>query len=223
MAIILGFSSTYNSIVFLHFRSKSVLKSVECDGVAEERDGSDEDFELCIKKKAFPDHASVRCQKADTNFNGINITIMAVQCNGVIECVDKEDEKNCALPLWYSIVSVLAGGLIALIISRLYVKFARIGTKTEISDAAIEVGETKEEAEKNLIKLQQADATVRQEHSQKYFDLVMDETQDEAESINQIKVNLSIILSICAPAKSGAHCSNLYYYNLSVCLYFRKS
>ena len=161
--------------------------------MAEEPNGSDEDLKLCIKKKAFPAHASVKCQKADTDFNNMTIMIMAVQCNGVIECVDKEDEKNCALPLWYSIVSVLAGGLIALIISRLYVKFARIGAKTEISDAAIEVGETKEEAEKNLIKLQQADATIREEHSQKYFDLVMDETQDEAESINQIKVNLSII------------------------------
>ena len=184
------------------FRKKSVLKPVDCDGVAEKSDGSDENLALCIKKKAFPDHASVKCVKAGPFFNGIKINIMAVRCNGEEECADGKDEKDCSIPLWLSIIIVLAGGLIALIISRLYVKFARIGAKTEISDAAIEVGETKEEAEKNLIKLQQADATVRQEHSQKYFDLVMDETQDEAESINQIKVNLSIIQSICAPAKS---------------------
>ena len=191
--------------------------------MAEELNATDEDLDLCIRKNAFPAHASVECEKAGPFFNGIKINIKAVRCNGEEECADGKDEKDCSIPLWLSIIIVLAGGLIALIISRLHVKFARIGAKTEISDAAIEVGETKEEAEKNLIKLQQADATVRQEHSQKYFDLVMDETQDEAESINQIKVNLSIILSICAPAKSGAHCSNLYYYNLSVCLYFRKS
>ena len=168
---------------------------MECDGVAEEPDASDddEDLDLCIKKKAFPAHATVQCQKAGPFFNGIIIHIMAVRCNGVKECANGIDEEDCGVPLLVSVICVLAGALVIVVIACVYVKFAKIDVKDKAFFDTIKVGETKQEAEQNLIIFQQGDASKRKEHSQRYLDLVMEENeQDEAESINQIKVSSQI-------------------------------
>ena len=46
--------------------------------MAEELNATDEDLDLCIRKNAFPTHASVECEKAGPFFNGIKINIKAV-------------------------------------------------------------------------------------------------------------------------------------------------
>ena len=115
---------------------------------------------------------------------------MAVRCNGVKECANGIDEEDCGVPLLVSVICVLAGALVIVVIACLYVKFAKIDVKDKAFFDTIKVGETKQEAEQNLIIFQQGDASKRKEHSQRYFDLVMEENeQDEAESINQIKVS----------------------------------
>ena len=53
--------------------------------------GEDEQFELC--KDTFPEEATIEC--VENRLPGtIDITIMAIPCDGIIECRDGRDE-NC--------------------------------------------------------------------------------------------------------------------------------
>ena len=64
-----------------------------CDGIANCRNGEDEDFEEC--KYYFSPLASITCQKKD--IYNVNITIRAVMCNNITECENGEDEEGCFL------------------------------------------------------------------------------------------------------------------------------
>ena len=50
--------------------------------------GEDEQFELC--KDTFPKEATIEC--IENRLPGINLTIMAVPCDGIVECRDGRDE-----------------------------------------------------------------------------------------------------------------------------------
>ena len=62
-----------------------------CDGIFHCLYGEDEHFELC--KDTFPNEATIEC--VENRLPGtIDITIMAIPCNGILECRDGRDE-NC--------------------------------------------------------------------------------------------------------------------------------
>ena len=64
-----------------------------CDGFVQCLEGDDEDFNLCHKRKSFAEGATVQC--AEANRFGYEVTILATKCDGVKECKDRKDEKNC--------------------------------------------------------------------------------------------------------------------------------
>ena len=68
------------------------IPSTECDGIPEEPNAIDEDYNKC--KSNFPPSATIRCKKPGI-FNNLSIEIRAVHCNGVDECLDGEDEAGC--------------------------------------------------------------------------------------------------------------------------------
>ena len=68
--------------------------------------GEDEQFELC--KYTFPEEATIECVENNRLPGIIDITIMAIPCDGIIECRDGRDE-NCENDKWilYIVTAVL--------------------------------------------------------------------------------------------------------------------
>ena len=85
-------------------KDECIYSNQWCDGIANCRNGEDEDFEEC--KEFFSPFASITCQKKD--IYNVNITIRAVMCNNIIECMHGEDEIGCFLPDYISFSFLLA-------------------------------------------------------------------------------------------------------------------
>ena len=86
-----------------------------CDGIIEtlngtSHGGSDEDLEMCSKYK-YPLSATTVCEKPGI-YNNLTIKIRAVPCNGVVECKNGEDEKNCNLNYKEEVLTSLAIGFV---------------------------------------------------------------------------------------------------------------
>ena len=88
-----------------------------CDGIANCEAAEDEDLVGCLKNGTFSPLATIQCNRKDV-FN-LNITIMAVKCDGTIECESGVDEENCSLPDQVSVdtfaIVVLFSILVAII------------------------------------------------------------------------------------------------------------
>ena len=76
-----------------------------CDGVANCPNGDDEDFETCLKRGAFSEMATIKCDKKDVE--NVTIQIRAIYCDGVSECKNDEDETNCSLPEYVLTVTLV--------------------------------------------------------------------------------------------------------------------
>ena len=71
-----------------------------CNGVANCPNAEDELLANCSSK--FSPLATTECLKKD--IYNVNITIKAVNCNGIVECQSGVDEENCELPDFYSVI-----------------------------------------------------------------------------------------------------------------------
>ena len=75
------------------------MKSISdktCDGIFHCLYGEDEMFEIC--KDTFPKEATIQC--IENRLPGtIDVTIMAIPCNGILECRDRSDE-DCEEDKW---------------------------------------------------------------------------------------------------------------------------
>ena len=67
-----------------------MISEKTCDGIFHCFYGEDEMFELC--KDTFPEEATIEC--IENRLPGtIDVTIMAIPCDGIIECRDGSDES----------------------------------------------------------------------------------------------------------------------------------
>ena len=67
-----------------------MISEKTCDGIFHCLYGEDEMFELC--KDTFPVEATIEC--IENRLPGtIDVTIMAIPCDGIIECRDESDES----------------------------------------------------------------------------------------------------------------------------------
>ena len=87
-----------------------------CNGIVNCPNGEDESFEKCQSNETAS-HL-VECIKKDI-FN-FNISILAVKCNGEVECAFGEDEEPCSLPNEVSVIVLVSVTLICLLVSFLY-------------------------------------------------------------------------------------------------------
>ena len=148
---------------------------------------------MCRKMGAFSPSATKRCYKKGSFFYDTKVEILAVRCNGVAECVNDADESKCELPFYVLMLAVLGGGILAIMISICSSKSSNLVILDTPSATEIEVSELKEEEAQNVILSQQTDVEIRKGHSQQFYKLTMEETNENVpETINTIKVSTSI-------------------------------
>ena len=105
--------------ILLLFRYWDRFINTECNGIPEEPDAIDEDYNKC--NASFPPSATIRCKKAGI-FNNLTFEIQAIQCNGKVECINGEDEEGCnegfttELLITLGVGLVLVGGLSCFIV-----------------------------------------------------------------------------------------------------------
>ena len=90
---------------FFCSRSKTCVEHDKtCDGICHCLYCEDEEFDdVCFN--TFPDAATIKCIEADRPY-GINITILAIPCNGIRECRFKNDE-DCESKWHISLITML--------------------------------------------------------------------------------------------------------------------
>ena len=83
--------------------------------------GEDEQFEVC--KDTFPKEATIKC--VENRLPGtIDVTIMAIPCNGIVECRGGQDE-NCEDDKFILVISITVLFLTTICIY-LYLVFVRL-------------------------------------------------------------------------------------------------
>ena len=98
-----------------------IISDKTCDGIFHCLYGEDEEFQLC--KDTFPKEATIEC--VENRLPGtIDITIMAIPCDGIHECRDGIDEK-CEEDKWILVISVALLFLVTIGIY-LYLAFVRL-------------------------------------------------------------------------------------------------
>ena len=95
-------ADNYNPFPCGNNSSFCTIDTSVCDGIANCPNGDDEDIELCMNNEVFSEMATIKCDKK--NIYNVTIKIKAVPCDGIYECENDMDEKNCSLPEYVLIV-----------------------------------------------------------------------------------------------------------------------
>ena len=169
-----------------------------CDGILESLNGtshggSDEDLEMCSKYK-YPLSATTVCEKPGI-YNNLTIKIRAVPCNGVVECKNEEDEKNCNLNYNKEVFSSLAiGFVVAFGGSGLYVWSLDLNIfdpqeQSQQEKQSDNDSDNEENIIKNQVLVQQIEPKKRKILNRRYFKRVQRRTlgHNYAQALNTIK------------------------------------
>ena len=116
--------------------------STDCDGIPEEPDASDEDYGKC--KSNFPPSATIHCEKPGI-FNNLSIEIRAVHCNGVVECLDGEDEAGCDQDSTTELLVTLGAGLVLIGCLSCFIVWSLDLKKTPVNDSAEAINTIKQQ------------------------------------------------------------------------------
>ena len=107
-----------NMVIFL---TNQIIPEKTCDGIFHCLYGEDEQFELC--QDTFPKEATIQC--IENRLPGtIDVSIMAIPCDGILECRDGRDE-NCEEDKMILVVAVAMLFLTTICIY-LYLVFVRL-------------------------------------------------------------------------------------------------
>ena len=91
-----------------------------CNGIPQCPDGSDEDLDRCLQYFPANTPSDLTCDAANI-YNNKTVRIKAVRCNGVVECKDNLDEKDCKVDKNILLVTIGLGLVILLILTILTV------------------------------------------------------------------------------------------------------
>ena len=90
-----------------------------CDGHRNCQDGTDENIDECKSRNTFPKEATFQCLE-DNRPDKYPIVIMAIPCNGKIECKYGEDEIGCDISLIYLLCFLLMGFVAISVVAGLF-------------------------------------------------------------------------------------------------------
>ena len=99
--------------------TKCICTDYICDGHRHCQDGKDEDMFECKSRNVFPKEATVQCIEANRP-DKYPILIMAIPCDGKIECKDGEDNIGCDISLSYLLCVLLIGFAAIFVVARLF-------------------------------------------------------------------------------------------------------
>ena len=166
---------------------------MECDGVPEEEDGSDEDLDMCMEKGVFPSAANVNCTMPGiSDVPGLDVKTRGVLCNGVKECANGSDENGCEKDDAILGISLSTGLVLAIVMA-----LATIGIlsskKAELLTKPLPLPNSNEEELRKVLLIQHLQIEERREQNQIQFG-----TDLNAESVKKIRViiKLQIILTL---------------------------
>ena len=102
--------------------TKCIISNYICDGHRQCQDGQDENIDECKSRNTFPKEATVQCLEANRP-DKYSIFIMAIPCDGKIECKDGEDNIGCDISLTYLLCVLLIGFAAISIVARFFDKY----------------------------------------------------------------------------------------------------
>ena len=142
-----------------------IPRSWTCNGLVNCIFGEDEDFELC--KSTFPESATIKCLEGNRGL--FNVTILAVPCNGIIECKHEEDEKSCTWYWSYTINALLIAYVIVTVGWCFTYFYAYMTLKSDLQKPTEEL-------------------IAKYQPEQTYKDIVIQKISDELETTNLSKL-----------------------------------
>ena len=160
---------------------------MKCDGVPEEEHANDESLDECLKQKVFAPGATKKCKMAGLTHTNLTIFIMAIPCNGIIECEGGVDELNCQTNDNILFVSLGSGVLIALMVSGVVAWI--IKTRLDILSSHSPLSDTSQYEIKQVLDIQKKPIEERKRQNCTEFGLDLRKINgNQAKATNLIKV-----------------------------------